>query len=353
MSLVAAKCTQCGANIEVDDTKEAGICQFCGTAFIMEKAISNYNTYITNNNSLAGATINIMKPEIDGLLESAKKELLIHNYSNANFYLDEIKKSGVDSGQKISQLFDELGILERTKTVWNNNNESKEAKELIKEITTYDSQNINVWLFMLETTLYPQDIIEYGNKVLALSSEQEKEYYKEIVYETYILKEFSPKKGYGLTNLVSEIPHDFIINNDKLQQLLMDKCSWFITKYGSIIMEYGEQIDAWCKQLQSDRSNEIQRMLKNNRSHCYIATCVYGTYNCAEVWTLRRYRDYILDKSWYGRLFIKCYYAASPVIVNWFGETKWFKKIWKSILDRMVSKLNSKGVDDTYYRDKY
>ena len=25
MPLVAAKCTQCGANIEVDDTKEAGI----------------------------------------------------------------------------------------------------------------------------------------------------------------------------------------------------------------------------------------------------------------------------------------------------------------------------------------
>lgn len=43
MPLVAAKCTQCGANIEVDDTKEAGICKYCGTAFITEKAINNYN----------------------------------------------------------------------------------------------------------------------------------------------------------------------------------------------------------------------------------------------------------------------------------------------------------------------
>ena len=51
MPLVAAKCTQCGANIEVDDTKEAGICKYCGTAFITEKAINNYNTYITNNNT--------------------------------------------------------------------------------------------------------------------------------------------------------------------------------------------------------------------------------------------------------------------------------------------------------------
>ena len=49
--MVAAKCTQCGANITVDDTKETGICEFCGTAFITEKVVNNYNnvTNITNN----------------------------------------------------------------------------------------------------------------------------------------------------------------------------------------------------------------------------------------------------------------------------------------------------------------
>ena len=30
MGLVAAKCTQCGANIEVDASKEAGVCSHCG-----------------------------------------------------------------------------------------------------------------------------------------------------------------------------------------------------------------------------------------------------------------------------------------------------------------------------------
>ena len=43
MGLVAAKCTQCGANIEVDDTNDAGICKYCGTAFVTEKVINNYN----------------------------------------------------------------------------------------------------------------------------------------------------------------------------------------------------------------------------------------------------------------------------------------------------------------------
>lgn len=49
MGFIPAKCTQCGANIEVDESKEAGICKYCGTAFVTEKAINNYNTYITNN----------------------------------------------------------------------------------------------------------------------------------------------------------------------------------------------------------------------------------------------------------------------------------------------------------------
>ena len=44
MGLVPAKCTQCGASIEVDPSQEAGICKSCGTAFITEKVINNYNT---------------------------------------------------------------------------------------------------------------------------------------------------------------------------------------------------------------------------------------------------------------------------------------------------------------------
>ncbi len=86
---------------------------------------------------------------------------------------------------------------------------------------------------------------------------------------------------------------------------------------------------------------------------CYVATAVYGSYDCPQVWTLRRYRDYTLDETWYGRLFIKTYYAISPTLVKWFGHTEWFKKMWKGKLDRMVAKLQSNGVESTPYQDKY
>lgn len=86
---------------------------------------------------------------------------------------------------------------------------------------------------------------------------------------------------------------------------------------------------------------------------CYVATAVYGSYDCPQVWTLRRYRDYTLAETWYGRVFIHIYYAISPTLVKWFGHTEWFKKMWKDMLDRMVVNLNAEGVDNTPYKDRW
>ena len=99
--------------------------------------------------------------------------------------------------------------------------------------------------------------------------------------------------------------------------------------------------------------NDNKSDITSNSAGCYIATCVYGSYDCPQVWTLRRFRDYILDETRYGRLFIKCYYAISPTLVKWFGETKWFKSFWNKRLDKVVSNLNKRGIKDTFYEDKY
>lgn len=85
---------------------------------------------------------------------------------------------------------------------------------------------------------------------------------------------------------------------------------------------------------------------------CYVATCIYGSYDCPQVWTLRRYRDDVLSATWYGRYFIRLYYAISPTVVKLFGHTKWFSKIWRSKLDHMVDNLQKKGFESTPYDDK-
>ena len=84
---------------------------------------------------------------------------------------------------------------------------------------------------------------------------------------------------------------------------------------------------------------------------CYVATSVYGSYDCPEVWTLRRYRDEVLADTWYGRLFIRAYYALSPTAVELFGESAWFQDFFRTRLDQMVSALHAEGFADTPYQD--
>ena len=44
-----AKCPNCGANIIVDELKDAGICEYCKTPFVTDKALSFVNN--TSNNA--------------------------------------------------------------------------------------------------------------------------------------------------------------------------------------------------------------------------------------------------------------------------------------------------------------
>ena len=82
---------------------------------------------------------------------------------------------------------------------------------------------------------------------------------------------------------------------------------------------------------------------------CYIATAVYGSYDCPEVWTLRRFRDEVLRASVLGRLFIRGYYAVSPGLVRHLGSKPLFQKPVKMTLDSFVSHIKKAGFRDTPY----
>ncbi|MCL2761992.1 MAG: ankyrin repeat domain-containing protein [Treponema sp.] len=86
-------------------------------------------------------------------------------------------------------------------------------------------------------------------------------------------------------------------------------------------------------------------------SGCYVATAIYGSYDCSQVWTLRRFRDNMLAKSLFGRLFIKFYYFLSPKIINSFVKIKWLSEFCRKKLDKFVYKLQIDGYDDSPYND--
>lgn len=84
---------------------------------------------------------------------------------------------------------------------------------------------------------------------------------------------------------------------------------------------------------------------------CYIATCVYGSYDCPQVWVLRRFRDFRLAQTRFGRLFIHVYYVVSPKVVALFGDTNVFQRFFRKKLDALVVKLRAEGISDKPYKD--
>ena len=127
-----------------------------------------------------------------------------------------------------------------------------------------------------------------------------------------------------------------------------------------VVRKHGNEVDVLPATVERDgtitvKSNKFSTFALVSKDKpsggCYVATAVYGSYDCPEVWTLRRFRDETLAQTWYGRLFIRTYYAISPTLVKWFGDTDWFKNLWRGPLDKMVKNLNAQGVPDTPYDD--
>ena len=93
------------------------------------------------------------------------------------------------------------------------------------------------------------------------------------------------------------------------------------------------------------------KIQSEKKKGCYIATAVYGSYDCPEVWVLRRFRDGVLSSSCAGRAFIRAYYAVSPALVRRMGGGRLFNAFWRRALDPFVRYLKKKGFCDTPYRD--
>lgn len=152
------------------------------------------------------------------------------------------------------------------------------------------------------------------------------------------------KTDYPIGLGVSLLPNRLIIEHGDPYNAPIVDCQ---TKFPII-----DNIDEIIKESEKIPDKLVKPPKKESNSGCYIATSIYGSYDCPEVWTLRRFRDFVVAESWYGRAFIHAYYAISPTIVKWFGKTEWFKKMWRGKLDKMVYKLNERGIENTPYNDK-
>lgn len=73
VKMVPAVCTQCGASLEVDPREEAAVCSYCGTPFIVQKAIQQYTVA---HASIEHADVHVVKKgAVESVLDFADRQI--------------------------------------------------------------------------------------------------------------------------------------------------------------------------------------------------------------------------------------------------------------------------------------
>lgn len=67
---------------------------------------------------------------------------------------------------------------------------------------------------------------------------------------------------------------------------------------------------------------------------------VYGSYEHPQVIVLRRFRDDVLQKYFWGKWFIKKYYQYSPALVEKVKDKKLINQFIRKILDIFIKIIN-------------
>lgn len=360
MGMVAMKCPSCGADIELDDSREFGFCNFCGTKVMQDKIVVEHSGSVVLDDSkelekLYKAARNARETSDDATALKHYETISAKDPDSweALFYMVILRISNIKNAQIQSAAISISNSLPKVFSLINELNDEEKVSavnEVVKECYITTS-----WLTNASHSFYKS--VTKGNGMMALTgvgglissasstgnalTEDANRCFSianvMILCGNYIESTFDMnvedykkaavfcwKKGLEFNSDYKSVHNSNLFNNETLHRF-----SAKINKY-----------------------DPTYQVVEEKSGGCYVATAVYGSYDCPEVWTLRRFRDYSLAMTWYGRLFIAIYYAISPTIVKWFGHTLWFNRMWKGKLDRMVERLKSEGYEDTPYDDK-
>ncbi len=451
MPFVKAQCTNCGAILDVDSFKDAAVCPYCDTPYVVEKAINNYTTNITNN--ISAHTVNIINQKdgfeiVAGVLKKYNgratdiiipdevvsiEEEAFPNGITSVIIRDTCKLKclrGFKNLTSLNKVSIGNGVTEIYESAFENcsalisvtipggvtkigNFAFKNCYSLTHVLISYGVIEIGCGSFKNDSSLVdvtiPDSITNIGvsafqncRKLTNITIPNNVTNISDYAFEncsmlTHIkisnrasaicssaFKDCLMLTNFSIPDSVNVIYNNAFENCSSLTSLTIPSSVAMIGDFAfsncleltsvtisNGVISIGDYAFACCFKLTKvvipdsvnsigegafPSSTETNSILKNNekvkKSGCYVATCVYGSYDCPQVWTLRRYRDNILGKKWYGRVFIRTYYTFSPVIVKWFGKASWFKKMWRGKLDKIVKCLNEKGINNTPYQDR-
>lgn len=381
MASVKSKCPNCGEISEIESNEFNVVCFFCGVPYMPREGIDNYNNHIAK--SLDIDTVNVHSENLKNYAMLGLASLKEKNAEKCGFYADDILKRDPSSSE---------GLLLKAYFVSHNYSKEDGIRYFFQALSNCTSD-----------ILRKQIHDAFNECILDYSVDNFSFLFEKILFEginnNFILFEYaisiffnkydSGESNIELFNINSDnfndskllsqfantksIDSNLILLNDSLLLLVRDnkivsgvglnqvsnkevgkyynksqtnKYSYYfyVTEENMVEMSF-ENENATLEELLINKGFTVELV----KGGCYVATCVYGSYETSEVFTLRRFRDFSLKKNIFGRIFIKLYYFISPILVKMFGQTKWFNRVNKKVLDKLVNYLRKKGYKDSPY----
>lgn len=345
----ALQCEMCGSQ---DLVKDGGvfICQSCGTKYTVEEA---KKMMIEGTVDVKGTVKVDTTEELNNLYELARRSKDDHNDENALKYYDMILVKDPNSWEAN---FFVVYYQTMTCKIGQISNAAYKLEHCLDSVFMLINNNIHV-LDKRDKAI--NEVFEYTVSAARVLSSAAYKHFEgiDIQFRYNYVQEYVNNEA-AVRNIFYTLGNLLISYfGDKYSNQACDAWKRGIVRHSRIIQyiqQKKENVLIINKYTDKIRTYEpyYQDPTEKTKNACYVATAVYGSYDCPEVWTLRRFRDYTLAETWYGMGFIKTYYAISPSIVKWFGKTSWFKALWRMPLDKLVSSLNNKGVLNTPYKDR-
>jgi DNA-directed RNA polymerase subunit RPC12/RpoP len=348
MKLVPSKCPNCGADVQLDDSKDKMFCSYCGCQILVQDEISKIK--IVNN------------PTKENYIKLAQRSLKDKQYDEAYNYYNKTLELDPDNWEAVYN----KGLC----AAWKSTLANCRIEELMKSYTnalsiiTQNHVSLDITQLVFK---FAVDIFEVTMAFATLNAKHYKEFWE--------LKDSANEYWVHLLRCSQYLEHAYLIITDgmcdqsqDIKDAKVEICKSVIEfdcdicksrKYKSgysnghptyatiwindttrslVVSNYNRAVQA-IKKLDNSYTPPI---IKNKKPGCYIATAVYGSYDAPEVITLRRFRDEVLQKSICGRLFVNIYYCISPCLAEKLKGTKHLNYIVKCLLNKWVVNLRNK-----------
>lgn len=349
-------CEMCGGN---DLIKQDGVyvCQYCGMKYSVEEA---KKMMIEGTVDVQGTVKVDNSAFVQKYLANARRAKQKEDWEETEKYYNMVEQNDPTNIEAIfyssygkaktslteSDLYKRQAafkVLQNCISILDDNfNMDKEAeqKEIIRQISD-DIINMSG-----STYVYNRKVNGYGSVTWTDSEET-----------VSMFQNLNSEFRTTLREIIKKYPEDSVASTAFYYELAVKHCNVEIaltkfTAYKQKLLDERQKLHEEWHIVDSSHEIPAPETAAKPSGGCYVATAVYGSYDCPQVWTLRRYRDETLAKTICGRAFVHIYYGISPTLVKWFGHTEWFRKMWRGRLDNMVKKLNENGVENTPYQDK-